>query len=339
MAARGTGLRLLKGHRPMTITRRSLSLLPMLAAPGAALAQGGTPSGPIRVVLPQAAGSSGDIILRSMAEIMTRELGQPIVVENRPGANGSIAANYVKQQRPDGQTLMLPGVSMVAFNQHLYRNLPYDPLRDFTYIAPVTNTAFVVIASRQSGITTLRELVDRARAQPDRITFSSAGIANTTHLAMEMLADRAGVRMTHVPYGGSPAAMTAVASGQVDAMAAVLGIALPLIRGGQVVPLAVVREARTPVLPDVPTQAEAGVPGPVIPGWFALVGPAGLPEAAVARLNAATRTALQDPGVRARLDAADLEPLFSTAAELRQRLESESRIWGDFIRARGLRLE
>lgn len=323
----------------MMLSRRSLATLPMLALPGLAAAQSWSPSGPIRVVLPQAAGSSGDIILRSMAEVMARELGQPIVVENRPGANGSIAASYVKQQRPDGQTLMLPGVSMVAFNQHLYANLPFDPLRDFTYIAPVTNTAFVVIASRQSGITTLRELVDRARAQPDRLTFSSAGIANTTHLAMEMLADRAGVKMTHVPFGGSPQAMTAVAAGQVDAMTAVLGIALPLIRGGQVVPLAVVREARAPVLPEVPTQAEAGVPGPIIPGWFALVGPAGMPDAAVARINAATRAALLDPAVKARLDAADLEALFSTAAELRMRLEEESRIWGDFIRARGLRLE
>lgn len=322
----------------MKLTRRALPVLPLLA-PRMASAQAWSPSGPIRVVMPQAAGSSGDIILRSMAEIMARELGQPIVVENRPGANGSIAATYVKQQRPDGQTLMLPGVSMVAFNQHLYRNLPYDPLKDFTYIAPVTNTAFVVIASKQSGFTTLRQMIDKARAEPEKLTFSSAGIANTTHLAMEMIAERAGVKMTHVPFGGSPQAMTAVASGQVDAMTAVLGIALPLIRGGQVVPLAVVREARTPVLPDVPTQAEAGYPGPICPGWFALVGPAGMPDAAVQRLNAATRTALMDPGVRARLDAADLEPLFSTAAELRARLEEESRVWGAFIQARGLRLE
>lgn len=290
-------------------------------------------------MLPQAAGSSGDIILRSMAEAMARELGQPIVVENRPGANGSIAASYVKQQRPDGQTLMLPGVSMVAFNQHLYANLPFDPLRDFTYIAPVTNTAFVVIASRQSGITTLRELVDRARAQPDRLTFSSAGIANTTHLAMEMLADRAGVKMTHVPFGGSPQAMTAVAAGQVDAMTAVLGIALPLIRGGQVVPLAVVRDARAPVLPDVPTQAEAGVPGPNH-FWVVRAGRSGR-HAGCRRGTTECRDARRAFGSRRQgaPHAADLEPLFSTAAELRARLEEESRIWGDFIRARGLRLE
>ena len=320
----------------MTIARRAL---PMLALPALAAAQGWSPTGPIRVILPQNAGSSGDVLMRQMAEIMGRELGQPVVVDNRPGANGALAAAQLMQSRPDGQTVMLAGVSMVAFNQHLYRNLPYDPLRDFTYIAPVTNTAFVAIASRQSGITSLRDLVARARAQPERLNFSSAGIANTTHLAMEMLADRAGIRMTHVPFAGSPQAMAAVVAGQVEAMVSVLGIALPLIRGGQVVPLAVVREARASVLPDVPTQAEAGVEGPIIPGWFALVGPAGMPEAPITRLNAAIRATLTDATMQQRLAAQDLEALIGSAADIRARLERDSQIWGDFIRARGLRLE
>jgi len=320
----------------MTIARRSL---PWLAIPALANAQAWAPGGPIRVILPQNAGSSGDVLMRQMAEIMGRELGHPVVVDNRPGANGALAAAQLMAARPDGQTVMLAGVSMVAFNQHLYRNLPYDPLRDFTYIAPVTNTAFVAIASRQSGITTLRELVERARAQPERLNFSSAGIANTTHLAMEMLADRAGVRLTHVPFAGSPQAMQAVVAGQVEAMVSVLGIALPLIRAGQVVPLAVVREARTPVLPDVPTQAEAGVAGPIIPGWFALVGPAGMPEAPVTRINAAIRATLTDATMQQRLAAQDLEALIGSAADIRARLERDSQIWGDFIRARGLRLE
>ncbi len=320
----------------MTITRRTL---PMLALPALASAQAWSPTGPVRVILPQNAGSSGDVLMRQMAEIMGRELGQPVVVDNRPGANGALAASQLTQARPDGQTVMLAGVSMVAFNQHLYRALPYDPLRDFTYIAPVTNTAFVVIASRASGITTLRELVERARAQPERLNFSSAGIANTTHLAMEMLADRAGVRMTHVPFPGSPQAMAAVVAGQVEAMVTVLGIGLPLIRGGQVVPLAVVRDARAAVLPDVPTQAEAGVDSPIIPGWFALAGPAGMPEAPIARLNAAIRTTLTDPAMQQRLAAQDLEALIGSAADIRARLERDSQVWGDFIRARGLRLE
>ncbi len=322
------------------IPRRSLALIaPALAVPALASPAWAQQAQALRIVLPQTAGSSGDVLMRQMAEAFSRELGAPVVVDNRPGANGSVAAQHLKQQRPDGQVLMLAGVSMVAFNQHLYRNLPYDPMADFTTIAGVTNTAFVAIASRQSGITTLRELVERARAQPERLTFSSAGIANTTHLAMEMLADRAGVRLTHVPFAGSPQAMTAVAAGQVDAMVTVLGIGLPLIRGGQVVPLAVVRESRAAVLPDVPTQAEAGVDGPIIPGWFALVGPAGMPDATVARINAAMRATLADPTIQARLAAQDLEPVTDTPAELRARLERDSRIWGDFIRARRLQLE
>ncbi len=328
----------------MTLTRRSLPLLGALAAPSLApspaRAQGWSPNGPIRVVLPQAAGSSGDIQLRQMAETMQRELGAPIVVENRPGANGSVAAGYVKQQRPDGQVLMLAGVSMVAFNQHLYRNLPYDPLKDFAYIAPTTNTNFVVVASKKSGITSLRQLVERAKVEPGKLTFGSAGIANTTHLGMEMLASRAGIELTHVPYAGSPQAATAIISGEVDLGFSVLGIALPGIRDGQVTPIAVAREGgRAPVLPDVPTMAEAGVDAPVIPGWFALMGPAGLPDAAIARINAAVQTALREPAFQQRLVAADLEALFDQPAAFRIRLENESRVWGDFIKARGLRLD
>jgi len=322
--------------RNMPMLRRAL---PLLALPAFARAQGWSPAGPIRVVLPQTPGSSGDLVIRQMSDILARELGQPILIDNRPGANGAVAGSFVKAARPDGQTLLMAGVSMVAFNQHLFRSLPYDPLRDFSWIAPVTNTAFVVIASRASGITSIAQLVERARAAPERITFSSAGIANTTHLAMEMLADRAGIRLTHVPYPGSPQALTAVTAGQVDCMVSVLGLALSLIRGGQVVPLAAVRERRAAVLPDLPTLAEAGVDAPIIPGWFALCGPAGMPDAAVARINAAVRVALEDGGMQSRLAAADLEPLIGSPADILARLENDSRVWGEFIRARGLRLE
>ncbi len=314
--------------------RRSL---PFLALP--ALAQPWQPAGPIRVVLPQTPGSSGDTVIRQMSDILARELGQSIVIDNRPGANGAVAGSFVKAARPDGQTLLMAGVSMVAFNQHLYRALPYDPLRDFSWIAPMTNTAFVVIASRASGITSIAQLVERAKAEPGRLTFSSAGIANTTHLAMEMLAEKAGISLTHIPYGGSPQALTAVAAGQVDCMVSVLGLALQLIRSGQVTGLAAVREGRAAVLPDLPTLREAGVDAPVIPGWFALCGPAGMSEAAVNRINAAVRVSLEDPGIQTRLAAADLEPMIGSPADIRARLENDSRIWGDFIRARGLRLE
>ncbi len=318
------------------IPRRTL---PLIAAPLLARAQSWNPAGPIRIVLPQTAGSSGDLVIRQMADSMGRELGQPVLADNRPGANGAVAGAYVKNARPDGLTLLMAGVSMVAFNQHLYRALPYEPLTDFSWIAPVTNTAFALIASKASGITSLAQLVERAKAAPGRLTFSSSGIANTTHLAMEMLAERAGIQLTHIPYGGSPQALTAVVSSQVDAMVSVLGIALPAIQAGSVVPLCAVRESRAAVLPDLPTQREAGVDGPVIPGWFGLCGPAGMADAAVQRINAAVRVALEEPAMQARLAAADLEPLIGSPADIRNRLENDSRVWGAFIRARGLRLE
>jgi tripartite-type tricarboxylate transporter receptor subunit TctC len=314
-----------------------LGLAALAAAP--ASAQDSFPTQPIRIVIPQSAGSGGDIVARLMADPMARALGQPVIVENRPGANGVLAVNYLKQQKPDGHTLMLAGVSMMSFNPHLYRGLPYDPLRDFTYVAPVVDTPFVLVASRRSGITGLGQLVERAREKPGELTFASGGIGNSTHLSTEMLADRAGIRLTHVPYNGSGPAQTSVVAGETDVMTMVMGTALPLIRGGQVVPLAVVRRERTPQLPEVPTLKEAGQDVPIMPGWFALVGSAGIPDEAVARLNAATRAALQDPAVARRLGEMDLEIMLGTPAALRGNVETDSALWGDFIRRRGLRVD
>jgi tripartite-type tricarboxylate transporter receptor subunit TctC len=324
------------GRRAATLIALNLAAL---AATDTAQGQGTFPSQPVRLVVPQSAGSGGDIVARLLADPLARALGQPVVVDNKPGANGVVATNYLKQQRADGHTVMLAGVSMMSFNPHLYRDLAYDPLRDFTYLAPVVDTPFVLVASRRSGITSLAQLIERAKARPDELTFSSAGIGNSTHLATEMMADRAGIRLTHIPYNGSGPALTSVVSGQTDQLTSVLGTALPLIRAGQVVALAVVRGERTPQLPEVPTLREAGVDAPVMPGWFALVGPAGMPEEPVARLNSAIRAALEDPAVRRRLAEMDLEPMLGTPASVRQSAETDSAVWGEFIRGRGLRAE
>ncbi|WP_439548863.1 Bug family tripartite tricarboxylate transporter substrate binding protein [Falsiroseomonas sp.] len=325
-----------------SIGRRAAAVLAFnLVALGAgrAGAQAGFPSQPVRLVVPQSAGSGGDVVARLLAEPMGQALGQPIIVDNRPGANGVTATGYLKQQRADGYTLMLPGVSMMSFNPHLYRGLPYDPLRDFTYISPVVDTPFVVVASRRSGIASLAQFIERAKARPGELTFASAGVGNSTHLSTEMMADRAGIRLLHVPYNGSGPALTSVVSGETDLMTSVLGTALPLIRGGQVTALAVVRRERASQLPTVPTLQEAGIDAPIMPGWFALVGPADLPEAVVARLNGAMRAALAAPAVQRRLAEMDLEPVAGSPASIRQSVEQDSTVWGDFIQQRNLRLE
>jgi tripartite-type tricarboxylate transporter receptor subunit TctC len=320
----------------MSLSRRATLALPALL-PAAAWAQGAFPSQPIRIVLPQPTGSANDTVARVIAEPMSRALGQPIVVDNRPGANGMVAINFLKQQRPDGHTLMLPGVSQLSFNPHLYPNLPYDAVRDFTYIAPVTDAPFILIASRRSGITSVRDLIERARREPGRITYGSAGIGNSTHLSMEMIADRAGVEFLHVPYPGTGQALTSVISGETDVMIVVLAVALGQVQAGAVTPLAMVSPQRVSVLPDLPTQAETGITAPVMPGWFGLVGPAGMAEPVVAQLNAAFRTSLAEEAVQRRLLEVLLIPTPGSPQDLMNRMRQDSEVWGEFIRRRNLR--
>jgi tripartite-type tricarboxylate transporter receptor subunit TctC len=310
-----------------------------LAAPRTARAQArsGFPSQPVRMVVPLAAGTLTDVIARLLAEPMARDLGQPVVVENRGGANGNLAATYLKQQRPDGYAVLLAGVSMLAFNPFLYANLPYDPARDFSYIGPVVNTPFILVASRKSGITTVAHFLERTRARPGEITFASAGNGNSTHLAMEMVAEAADLRLTHVPYS-SVSPLASLMSGETDMMLTVVGTALPQVRAGTIVPLAVLLDARLPELPHVPTLTEEGVRAPTMPGWYALVGPEGLAEEPTLRLNAALQAALRDDAVRQRLAQMHLAPMEGSPASIRQMFERDSEVWGDFIRRRGLRL-
>jgi tripartite-type tricarboxylate transporter receptor subunit TctC len=321
----------------MTMTRRGLAALPFLAS-APALAQS-FPTRPIRMVLPQPPGSANDAVARILAEPMGRALGQPIVVDNRPGANGMVAINFLKQQAPDGYTLLLPGVSQLSFNPHLYPSLSYDVMRDFTYVAPVSDAPFILLASKKSGITSVADMLARARAEPGKLTYASAGIGNSTHLSMEMIADRAGVTFTHVPYAGTGQALTSVVSGETDVMILVLAVALGQVRANAVTPLALVAAERLSILPDLPTQREAGIDAPIMPGWFAIVGPAGMPDEIVNQINAASRAALRDDTVLKRLGDNLLIPFAGSPADLRARMESDSQVWGEFIRRRRLRPE
>lgn len=303
-----------------------------------ARAQTGFPSQPVRMLVPLAAATLTDILARLLADPMARALGQPVVIENRPGANGVVSVTTLKQQRPDGYTVLLAGVSLVSFNPHLYRNLPYDPDRDFTWIAPVANTAFMLVASKQSGITTVAQFLERAKASPGDLTYGSAGIGNSTHLAMEMVADAAGIRLQHVPYSNRPA-VTALLNGEIETMLATVGTVINQARAGQLVPLAVLMDRRAKELPNVPTLKEAGIDAPTMPGWYALVGPAGMLEVPQERLNDAMRTALAEPAVRERLAGMYLEPIDGTPAAMRRLYEQDSAVWGAFIKRRGLALE
>ncbi|WP_237380463.1 MULTISPECIES: tripartite tricarboxylate transporter substrate binding protein [unclassified Cupriavidus] len=303
---------------------------------GAAHADESFPNRPIRMIVPQSAGSGGDVVARLLGERLSQDLGQSIVVDNRPGANGIVAMSTVAKAQPDGYTVLLTGVSQLSFNPHLYATLPYDPQKDYTFISPVVDTPFVLLASKASGITSVQSFIDKAKTKPGGLSFSSAGVGNSTHLAMEVVADKLGLKMTHVAYKGSGPALTGVVAGEVDAMVSVLGAALPQVTGGTVVPVMIIGQNRVKELPNVPTVKEAGIDVPLMPSWYALVGPAGLDAKTVAKLNAAVQAALADPQVKAKLSALYLYPVVGSPAQIKQRAASESKVWGDFIRKRGI---
>jgi tripartite-type tricarboxylate transporter receptor subunit TctC len=303
---------------------------------GAAHAAETFPNRPIRVIVPQSAGSGGDVVARLLGEKLSQNLGQSIVVDNRPGANGIVAMSSAARAQPDGYTLLLAGVSQISFNPHLYASLPYNPQKDYTFISPVVDTPFVLLASKASGITSVQGFIDKAKIKLGGLSFSSAGVGNSTHLAMEVLADKLGLKMTHVAYKGSGPALTGVVAGEVDAMVSVLGAALPQVTSGAVVPVMIIGQNQVKELPTVPTVKEAGIDVPLMPSWYALVGPAGLDPKVVAKLNAAVQSALGDPQVKAKLATLYLYPVAGSPATIKQRAEVESKVWGDFIRKRGI---
>jgi tripartite-type tricarboxylate transporter receptor subunit TctC len=322
--------------RPIPRRTAAAALFAALATPAPAQEAGGQA---LRIIIPQPPGGATDVLARLLSEPLSRELGRPVVVENRPGANGIVSTNALKQSPPDGGALLLGGVSIFSFNPNLYPSLPYDPWRDFAWIAPVADTPFVVVAGRRTGIASTAQLLERARTRPEGVTYGSAGIGNSTHLAMEMIAERAGVRLTHVPFPGSAPASASLAAGDTDCMVNPLGNTLSLIAGGDAVPLATLGAERAPALPEVPTLRETGLEDVGMPGWYAFVGPTGVPAPVVERLNAAVRAVVDSPAVAQRLREAVLEPLSGSAASLLQRARSDSEAMAAFIRRRGIKVE
>lgn len=306
----------------------------LLLAGGAAVAA--YPERAVKLIVPQAAGGGTDVIGRLWADYVSRQLKTAVVVENRPGANGILAASYVAKQPADGYTVLVSGISYLAFNPHMYKDLPYRPARDFDGVSLLVNTPFLLVASRQAGVDSLAVLVAKAKAQPGALNFASAGRGNSTHLVVEMLARRSGITLTHVPYNGAAAGLTSVMADQTQVMADVLNTGAVQANAGKVVPLAVVGSRRAASVPGVPTLAELGMNDFPLPGWYALVVPKGTPREAVERLNAETRRFFDDPAIKARLAELQLEPLPSAPEAVSEWTERDSATWGPLIRQLGL---
>lgn len=309
--------------------KRILTVLAATLIAGGALAQGAWPAKPIRMVVPFTAGSVTDIIARTVAEGMSKSLGQPVLIENKPGAGGTIGAAQVAKSDPDGYTVLVHS-SGHALNPAIYSSLPYDTLRDLTGVTPLAAVPNVLVVSPSRGWKSVADLIAAAKAKPGQMNYASAGTGSATHMNAEKFKLRAGVDAQHVPFKGTPEAMTDVIGGRDDWFFAPLSPALPLIRDGKLQALAVSSAQRSPSLPNVPTTVEAGVPGSEYTLWVGMIVPSATPAPIVARLHDEALKAIQSPEVKTRLatlgaDAFTMEPA-AFNAYIKAEVESAAQI-------------
>ncbi|HWH83797.1 MAG TPA: tripartite tricarboxylate transporter substrate binding protein [Burkholderiaceae bacterium] len=295
------------------------------------------PARPIKLVVPQPPGSPNDTLARGVAEALTKVLTQPVIVENKPGANGALAASYVISQPADGYTLLLAGVSNMSWNPLLYKNLGHSPARDFTGVAMLAETEFITAVAPKLGVKTLAELIEKAKAEPGKISYASSGIGNSTHLSTELLMARTGIEMQHVPFSGVGASRITVSvmSGDTPVITGPVGGLLPLLQAGKVVALAVTGEQRLPALPAVPTFRELGV-DLAVPGWYAVVARSTTPADVVRRLNAEINTALDTPAVKQLLTTQVLHSVKAAPSEVDLRTKRDSDAWAPLIQKLGV---
>ena len=323
---------------PARLRRRALvgAALAASAPAGRAAAQDAAyPNRPLRMVVPFAPGGSADLVARIAAQGMAEQLGQPVAVENRGGSGGVIGSEAVLAAPADGYTIAFHSLSSAVLNAALYRHLSFDIRRAFLPVSLVGLVPNIVVVNPKVPAATLRELVELVRREPGRLSYASSGAGTVVHLSGHMLAAMAGGEMVHVPYRGSGPAATDLVAGRVDLMVDTLPSTIPFVRNGQVRALAVGSPARNPSLPDVPTAAEAGLPGFESQNWHAVFVAAGTPAPVVARLEAATRAAVASPTTNRRLVEVGVEPRGGSAAELEAFWDAEMRRWLPVVRASG----
>lgn len=315
----------------------SLVLAGLAAAPNQGFAQA-YPSRPIHLVVGYAAGGSTDQVARLLGQKLSEELGQPVVVDNKPGAGATVASDYVAKSAPDGYTLFMSTIAN-TINTTLYKRLPFDFERDFAPVSLVATVPNVLVVNPSVPAKSVAEFIALAKSKPGEIYFGSSGSGSSVHLSGELFNMVAGVKMTHVPYKGSAPATVDLMSGQIQAMFDNLSTSLPYIKAGKLRALAVTSAQRSPAAPDIPTMAEAGLPECEVLSWFALVAPAKTPQPILDRLNAATVKALNDPTVKQQFAALGADPVSSTPAALADLIKSETAKWAKVVKASGATVE
>ena len=296
------------------------------------------PAKPLRVIVPVGAGSTTDIIPRAVFEQLSPQLGQPIVVENRTGAGGTIGTAFVAKAEPDGYTILALG-SALTIAPSLYANLGYDPARDLAAVVPLGISPNVLVVAPKRGFKTVGDLVAAARARPGALNFSSVGIGTATHLSAERFLSSAGVSATHIPFKGGAEAMLEVMAGRVDFFFGPVSLVLPHVREGKLDALVVNGSERSAALPDVPTTREAGFADAEYPIWFGLFVPAKTPRPIVDRLNRATLRALQTPRLREKLAALGLDPMVMTPEEFEAYVRKEIVLNAGLVKVAGIKPE
>jgi len=313
----------------------------LTSAPAAAVETGASPYPvrPVRLVVPFPAGGGADNLARLLAPRVALALGQPIVVENKAGAGGNLGAESVARAAPDGYTLLYGTNGTHAINASLYRRLGFDPVRDFTPVARLTEIAAMLVVHPSLPVASTAELIAYARAHPGRLNFASAGNGTTSHLAGELFKSGAGIDIVHVPYRGGAPAMTDLIGGQVQMMIEVMPNAYPRAREGRVRGLAVSTLQRFPGAPELPTIAESGLPGFEASAWDGIFVPAGTPAAIVARLNAAFGVALEDPAIVAALRALGARPVPGTPESFARFVTASAAKWAQAVRDSGAKID
>jgi tripartite-type tricarboxylate transporter receptor subunit TctC len=305
-----------------------------------AFAQADYPNRTITLVVPFPPGGVTDIAGREVARNLTKYLNQPVVVENKVGAGGNIGTQYVARSKPDGYTLGLLTVSAMSIAPHVTKNLGFNPSKDFTPLTNVITTDGAIVANVAAPYNTVQELIAFAKANPDKVNYASVGNGSIPHLTAEMFSQRAGIKMTHVPYKGAGPAMQDLLANQIPiSFETSLATALNNVASGRLKILALTGPQRSPAVPNVPTVAESGYPNFSAQGWFGLFGPANLPPNVVAALNKATTDALRDPEVIARFEKLGVRPDPQTPSDFTKFLAAESTKWGNVAKSIKLELD
>ncbi|KDC56638.1 tripartite tricarboxylate transporter substrate binding protein [Bordetella bronchiseptica] len=330
---------------PINLTRLKTALaatlaVAALAAAAPAAATDWTPDRPLRIVSPYAAAGTNDLLARLMAQKLGERLGKSIVVENRAGANGIIGAEYVAKMPGDGYTMLMGNSATHGINPNLYAKLSYDADKDFTPIGLIASVPLLLVVGPKVEADSLQDLIALSKSRPGQISFASSGVGSSPQLAGELFKSISGLDIIHVPYKGDSPALTDVLGGQVTMMFANIPSALPMVRAGKLKALAMTGAARTSAAPEIPTMAEAGLPGVEISAWYGLMAPAGLPPAVLARLNAELNAVLQLPDVQTRIRELGAEPSQpGPPAQFQQFVDAELAKYGKVIKTAGIAAE